>query len=288
LHGAYIQDQIKFGRLQLLLGLRYEWFIDKANYTKATEKRVTQTALLPRVGLVYSITDNINAYALYAQGYNPQLASNQSDTAKGGPFDPLESNIIEAGFKSEWFNKRLSVTTSVYQIEQINALYDFPTQAHPLGLAQIGKEVSKGFEVEMVGQITDNWNVILNYAYNVAELSDAGDLDKDLIGRQKPNAPRNQGNFWTKYMFKNKALRGLGIGVGGNYVTERFVSLNKTQTIPGYELLNAALYYRIDKFQIQFNLNNVLDKTYWVGGYDYVRLFPGAPRNWLATVAYTF
>ena len=80
----------------------------------------------------------------------------------------------------------------------------------------------------------------------------------------------------------------LGIGVGGNFVTERNLSLNQAQKIPGYELLNAALYYRIDKFQIQFNMNNILDKTYWVGGYDYLRLFPGAPRNWLATVAYTF
>ncbi|WP_205509372.1 TonB-dependent receptor [Longitalea arenae] len=288
LHGAYVQDQIQFGRLQLLLGLRYEWFIDKVNYTRSNEKRVTQTALLPRLGLVYAINKNINAYALYAQGYNPQAASSQADTAKGGPFDPLQSKIIEAGLKSEWFNKRLSVTTSVYQIEQTNALYDFPTAAHPLGLAQIGKEISKGFELEVVGQITDNWNVVLNYAYNEAELTDAGSLDKDLIGRQKPNAPRNMGNFWTKYTFKNKALRGLGIGVGGNYVTERYVSLNRTQTLPGYELLNAALYYRIDKFQIQFNMNNIMDKTYWVGGYDFLRLFPGAPRNWLATVAYTF
>ena len=46
--------------------------------------------------------------------------------------------------------------------------------------------------------------------------------------------------------------------------------------------------HRHEFFQIQFNLNNILDKTYWVGGYDYLRLFPGAPRNWLTTVAYTF
>ncbi|THU33574.1 TonB-dependent receptor [Niastella caeni] len=287
LHGAYIQDQITFGKLQALVGLRFEWFIDKAKYTTAQEKKVTQTAVLPRLGLVYSINKNINAYALYTQGYNPQAAALQSPTA-GGPFDPLESKMVEAGFKSEWFHKRLSVTTSVYQVEQVNALYAAPAPAPQDSMVQVGKEESKGFEFEVVGQITDNWNVVLNYAYNDAKLLNAGGIDKPYIGQQKPNAPRHMGNFWTKYSFKSRALRGLGVGIGGNFVTKRFLSLNQAQTVPGYELLNAALYYRIDKFQIQFNLNNVLDKTYWVGGYDYVRLFPGAPRNWLATVAYTF
>lgn len=288
LHGVYVQDQINFGRLQALIGLRYEWFTDKANYTKPNERKVTQTALLPRLGLVYTISRNINAYALYAQGYNPQDAAVQSNPAAGGPFDPLESNIVEAGIKSDWFNKRLSITTSVYRIEQKNTLYDPGVAGQPNLRVQIGKEESKGFEFEAVGQITDNWNMVLNYAYNEAELTEAGNVDKALIGRQKPNAPRQQGNIWTKYSFQNKTLKGLGIGVGANFVTRRYVSLNQKQMIPGYELLNAALYYNVDKFQVQFNLNNILDKTYWVGGYDYLRLFPGASRNWLATVAYTF
>ncbi|OQP57904.1 TonB-dependent receptor [Niastella populi] len=287
LHGAYIQDQIKFGRLQALLGLRFEWFVDRAYYTTAREKKVTQTAVLPRLGLVYEINRNINAYALYTQGYNPQAATVQSPTS-GGPFDPLESKMYEVGFKSEWFHKRLSLTTSVYQIEQVNALYAAPAPAPVDSMIQMGKEESKGFEFEVVGQVTDNWNVVLNYAYNDARLQEAGGTDKNFIGQQKPNAPRHMGNFWTKYTFKGNALKGLGIGIGGNFVTKRYLSLNQAQTVPGYELLNAALYYKIDKFQIQFNLNNVLDKTYWVGGYDYLRLFPGAPRNWLATVAYTF
>ncbi len=287
LNGAYIQDQITLGKLQALLGLRFEWFTDRTNYTTAKEKKVTQTAVLPRLGLVYAINQNINAYALYTQGYNPQAAASQSPTA-GGPFDPVESKMVEAGFKSEWFNKRLSITTSVYQINQVNALYPAPAPAPADSMVQVGNEVSKGFEFEVVGQLADNWNVVLNYAYNDAKLKEAGGPDKDFIGQQKPNAPRHMGNFWTKYSFKGRALKGVGIGMGGNFVTRRNLSLNQAQSIPGYELLNAAVYYKIDKFQIQFNMNNILDKTYWVGGYDYLRLFPGSPRNWLATVAYTF
>lgn len=48
------------------------------------------------------------------------------------------------------------------------------------------------------------------------------------------------------------------------------------------------VYYRIEKFQLALNANNLLNKTHWVGGYDYNRLYPGAPRNLLASVGYTF
>src|SRR6185503_5555283 len=150
----------------------------------------------------------------YAQGYNPQDAAVQSNPAAGGPFDPLESNIVEVGLKSDWFNKRLSITTSIYRIEQSNTLYDPGVAGQPNLRVQIGKEVSKGFEIETAGQITDNWNLVLNYAYNEAELTEAGNVDKALIGRQKPNAPRQQGNIWTKYTFQNRILKGLGIGAG--------------------------------------------------------------------------
>jgi iron complex outermembrane receptor protein len=130
--------------------------------------------------------------------------------------------------------------------------------------------------------------MIMSYAYNDATITQSGKTDADLVGVQKPNAPKHQGNIWTKYTIANGAVKGLGAGIGGNFVTERNVSLNKTQHLPGYALLNAALYYKWNKVRIQFNFNNITDKIYWVGGYDYLRLFPGAPRNWQTTLTYTF
>nr|WP_278012009.1 TonB-dependent receptor [Flavobacterium gyeonganense] len=78
------------------------------------------------------------------------------------------------------------------------------------------------------------------------------------------------------------------MAMGSNFVTTRNLSQTITQTIPGYTLFNAALYYSINKFKIQLNANNITNKTYWVGGYDYIRLFPGAPSNWLLTLGYSF
>ncbi|WP_461132493.1 TonB-dependent siderophore receptor [Spirosoma lituiforme] len=290
LHGLYLQEQIKLDRLQVLLGLRYDTYIDKKAYTTAAENNVTQHALLPRIGAVYSVTRNVNVYGTYTKGYNPQDATVQSDPTSGGPFDPIRSSLTEVGLKTEWLDGRLTANAAVYDITQSNTLYSANAVDNPNLMMQIGQERAKGVELDVTGNILPNWNLIVTYSYNDAKITDAGVrvADQAFLNLQKPNAPRHQGSFWTKYTFINPGLKGLGLGLGSNFVTERNLSLNNTQTIPAYMLVNAAVYYRIEKFQFQVNLNNLANKTYWVGGYDYLRLFPGAPRNYMATVSYTF
>ncbi|GAB3235748.1 TonB-dependent receptor [Algoriphagus aestuariicola] len=284
LNGFYAQDQITFGKLEAMVGVRYEIYSDFENYKKEGEQKVNQTALLPRLGLVYKANEHVNIYGTYVEGYNPQTASVIANPNAGGPFDPLESSMVEFGMKSDWFNKRLELTTGVYQIKQKNTLY--PVAGETDLLEQIGEEEAKGVEVDLTGRILMNWSVMASYAYNVAEITESpneSDLDK-----QKPNAPKHQGNLWTKYEFDQGALSGLGIGFGTNFVTERNLSLSATQTIPGYTLMNAALYYTAGNVRLQLNVNNLTDKTHWVGGYDYLRLFPGAPRKLLGTITFSF
>jgi iron complex outermembrane receptor protein len=290
LHGLYLQEQVKIDRLQILLGLRYDTYIDKKGYTTNTETNVTQHALLPRIGAVYTVNKNVNIYGTYTKGYNPQDAATQVNPLAGGPFDPIRSSLIEGGVKSEWFDGRVTANLSVYNITQTNTLYNANVAERPDLMQQIGEEKAKGVEFDVTGNILPNWNLIVAYSYNDAKITDTGSkaTDQVLVNMQKPNAPKNQGSIWTKYTFVNRGLEGFGLAIGGNFVTERNLSLNNTQTLPGYVVLNGGIYYKIDKFQFQVNLNNLANKTYWVGGYDYLRLFPGAPRNFMATVSYTF
>lgn len=290
LHGLYLQEQVKIDRLQILLGLRYDTYIDKKGYTTKTESNVTQHALLPRIGAVYTVNGHVNLYGTYTKGYNPQDAATQVNPLAGGPFDPIRSSLLEGGVKSEWFDGRLTANLSVYNITQTNTLYNANVAERPDLLQQIGEEQAKGVEFDITGNILPNWNLIVAYSYNEAKITDAGTkaTDQVLVNMQKPNAPKNQGSIWTKYTFTNRGINGLGLAFGGNFVTERNLSLSNTQTLPGYVVLNGGIYYKIEKFQFQVNLNNLANKTYWVGGYDYLRLFPGAPRNFMATVSYTF
>ncbi|MEM7484493.1 MAG: TonB-dependent siderophore receptor [Bacteroidota bacterium] len=289
-HGIYLQNQAALGAFKLLIGLRQEYFTDFINYQSEDEEQVEQKVFLPRVGLVYTLNPNINLYGTWVQGFQPQTAVDIINPDAGGPFDPLESELFEFGAKSDWFNGRLSASLAFYQLTQRNELYNADDPENPERLVQIGEEEAKGFELDVAGNITPNWSIVAGYAYNDAKFTESDDPAE--IGRQKPNAPRHMGNLWTKYILKEGRYKGVGFGVGYNFVSERFGSIvasgaNPTE-FPKYGLFDAAIYYNLNKVQIQLNINNIFDKTHWVGGYDFIRAFPGAPRNVMTTVSYTF
>jgi iron complex outermembrane receptor protein len=288
-NGIYIQDQISWGKIQALLGLRQEYYTDVQNYTKTAEKKVKQKALIPRIGLVYTPIEQVSFYGTYAEGYQPQPASRIGAVEiYGGPFDPLTSSMYEVGAKTEFFKKRLSANLAIYQIEQNNTLEPAGIKDKPDMYRQVGQQVAKGAELDINGAIFPNLSVTANFAISRAETTKSDDLTK--INSLNANAPKAQGGLWAKYTFLNPDLKGLGLGAGVNYTGKRntLSTLINGLELPEYTLFSAALYYNIDKFKISGNLNNVFNKTHWVGGYDFNRLYPGAPRNFMIGIGYTF
>lgn len=284
--GVYIQDQVSWKQLKALLSLRQEFYTDISGYGSSATKRVHQKALLPRVGLVYTPVKEVSLYGTYVYGFQPQEAGYiGSPETYGGPFDPLESNMIEFGVKSSWLNDRLSATLAVYRIEQNNVLQTANDPGNPDLLKQIGQVRGKGIEMDIYGRVLANLSLTANLAFNNTEITKSE--DEDEIGKQAANAPKSQGGFWAKYDFAGGAMKGLGIALGANFQSKRESGAYDI-TLPNYCVANAGLYYRIDKIQLSATFNNLFNKTYWLGADSFTRLFPGAPRNFLVGVGYTF
>ncbi len=289
-NGVYLQEQLQWGRLQALLSARVEWFTDVTKDTKGIEKKTTQTAFIPRLGLVYALTPSTNVYASWIRGFEPQSVARQSDPEIGGPFDPMKSELWEVGAKGEYLNKRLSVTTSLFRIRKNNSLYNAGDPARPRLMVAIGEEVSRGAEFDVSGRILPYWSIMASYTYNVAEITKAAPGTKDL-NVQRPGTPRHAANLWTKFIIPSGAFRDLGFGLGVNGVSRREGQVGRRAlpvAYPGYTLLNLALYYKVRDMQLQLNWNNVLDKRYYIGGLDRFRSFPGAPSNINLTATYRF
>ncbi len=289
-NGVYLQEQLRWGRLQTLLSARVEWFTDVTKNAKGIEKKTTQTAFIPRVGLVYALTPSTNIYASWIRGFEPQSVAIQSDPETGGPFDPMKSELWEVGAKGEYLNKRLSVTTSVFRIRKNNSLYSAGDPVNPKLRVAVGEEVSRGVEFDVSGRILPYWSITANYSYNIAEITKAAPGTKDL-NIQRPGTPRHAANLWTKFIIPSGALRNLGMGLGINGVSAREGQVGRRAqlvTYPGYTLLNLALYYKVRDMQLQLNWNNVLNKQYYISGFDRFRSFPGAPSNINLTATYRF
>jgi iron complex outermembrane recepter protein len=292
--GAYAQHLMKWNKLQVLLGLRYDryevplssWEFKGSDITRPD----VQTAILPRVGLVYGLLPTTNVYATFNQGYMPVDPWTNSTPSTGGPFLPMYSQLIEGGFKGEYFKKRLLATVSAYQIQMNNVLVSANDQNNPNLLEQRGQETATGFEIEAVGKINKNLQVLANYSFNNAVISKSD--DETVIGLVKENAPNHISGTWIKYTFTEGATKGLGLAVGHSQVSRRRTfdqySNGDWLYLPSYAVFNAAVYYQVDKFRVAVNLNNITNETYFTGGYNFQRNWTGAPRNFLVSVGYTF
>jgi iron complex outermembrane receptor protein len=288
-NGIYLQDQIKYNKLTLTVGIRQEWYDDYSNYNLSTESKISYHKLLPRVGLTYAVNKNINIYSTYLQGYQPQ-----GNTANlvivpppaGSNFKPLESDLKEVGAKSEWLNGNLMVNVSMFEINQKNLLMNANDPLDVNRLVERGAQQSKGLEVEASGFLKPNWQFNAGYSYIDATITD--DFNASLIGERVQNTPRHSASLWTRYNFEANQFQGIGIGAGIQYSGDKLPLYIRDFIIPAYTVVDAALYYSpaAAKVQLSMNVNNVLNKTYWVGAQNYLRLFPGTPRNIMFNVTY--
>lgn len=95
-----------------------------------------------------------------------------------------------------------------------------------------------------------------------------------LEGNRSANTPRFSANLWNTYEFSN----GFGAGGGLSYVGERFVADDNLDTLDSYVRADATAFYRAKGYEVQLNINNVLDKQYYESGSG-ISIYPGAPVN---------
>ncbi|WP_326982670.1 TonB-dependent siderophore receptor [Chryseobacterium sp. MYb264] len=295
-HAAYIQHLFTWKKFKVLSGIRQEWFRDITHFNKLNESSFNNSKLLYRLGITYSITDHINLYGTYLTGYQPQsntvtlMPNTRSFTGSesAARFKPLTSDLKEFGIKGRLFGK-FSVSMAVYEINQRNILINANNPAEPDELVQRGADRSRGFEAEFTGYILPQWHIYGGYSYIDATI--VNDTNPELIGKRKENTSKNSINLWTRYNFSNiNALRNLGVGVGMLYQSSKVPWFTRSFELPAYATLDAALYYQFfkSKFQLSVNVNNITNTSYWIGAQNYLRLFPGTPRNYLITAAYKF
>ncbi|WP_343662436.1 TonB-dependent siderophore receptor [Chryseobacterium mucoviscidosis] len=293
-HAAYIQHLVTWKKLKLLAGLRQEWFQDITNYKKQEESSFRNQKMLYRVGLTYSITENTNIYGTYLTGYQPQSntislmpqTANFTGAVSASLYKPLLSDLKEFGVKTKLF-KKIDASFSVYEINQKNILVNANNPAEPDQLIQRGADRSRGFEAEFTGYLLPQWHIYAGYSYIDAKVKD--DSNPALIGLAKENTSKNSVNLWTRYNFTNiQALKDFGIGAGMLYQSKKIPWFTRSFELPAYTTLDVALYYSVPqtRLQLALNVNNITNTTYWVGAQNYLRLFPGAPRNYLFTATF--
>lgn len=290
LYGVYVQDQLSVGdHWKVLLGGRFEQHrfrnrnFDVATDTTTGRDTLRASRFIPRVGIVYQPTKTLSLYASYTEGFQPQYGSNRGG---GGPFPPEGSRQGEIGLKKEWLGGRLLTSVAAYYIQKTDVLTADPNDPNGLRLIQIDEVTSKGIEAAVQGNVTDNLNLMANYAYNEARTP--GDAGFDFYAPGWfPNAPNHNANAWGTYKLTRGRLAGLKIGAGFNYLSKRSTFVPGFE-VPTYTTVDASVSYQRHGFTANLGLFNMTDTVYYHGVYGPANLWPGNPRSFRLTLTQVF
>lgn len=242
----------------------------------------------PYAGLVYDITSNLSAYASYTNIFKPQ---GDYRDRNGDHLPPLEGDSYEAGLKALLLDGQLLATAAVFRIEQNNLAVVDPGQFVPgtSNPAYRGAQgtVAKGYEIEVVGKVTPQWDVSLGWSHYSAKDADGVNV--------LDHYPRQTFHFATRYDFAGK-LDGLSLGGSVKWesrppVTARNPGTGVIEPIgqPAHALVSLmARYALIEHLTAQINIDNLFNQTYYSGNGWFPGFVYGEPRNARVTLKYAF
>jgi len=292
--GVYVSDLIGISeRWKLNLGLRYasenRTFQERAPVVLGRSKG-SSSSLLPTAGVLFNPIPEWTLYASYATSYVPQAATVQDAAGDPNPFDPQEGRQYEIGTKAELLDARLTATLALFDIEKTNTVAPIACNIGVGGncFQQIGAERSKGGELEVNYQLTDNFQIIGGIAYTDAYISESWNApNAPLIGSQLTNSALKTANLWARYDIPSGPLRNFGIGFGASYNSEIAGSLptssdGRVLILPSYTVADLALYYLMaERYNFTLKISNLFDERYFdgVGSQNENGVMPGAPRN---------
>ena len=286
-YGIYVQDYIVFNEhWSLMLGGRYDHFGDQ---DKATGFDFTDDHLAPRFGLIYKPVENGSVYLNYSESFKPAALGNQANVIEDGRLDPETGTQWELGWKQELLDGRLLGTVAIYQIIKDDVALTNPDDTG-IGdgipaLINVGEVKSEGVELALVGDLTTNWTMTANYAFNDTKVQEGDAIRNTFSGGSKfVNAPEHQVGMWTRYDFEAIAS---SIAFGMDYVSEQFSF--QGQRVKPYTVFDASWTTSWRRFALRLNVTNLFDKEYAVSGFlERTGHFPGAPREFVAQLQYSF
>lgn len=288
---AYFSDVLNItDKLSVMGSLRVDSFKGKVSYWSTDEVK-SQTTLSPKFGAVYQIIENkVSVFSNYMNGFINVAPAEVSDingsNTRMQNYDPEHANQYEFGLKTNLYKDIISATISYYNINVTNKLMTDPN--NPNNSIQGGEIESKGYELSFTANPTKGLNIIAGFSNNKNKVI-KDSAENGYVGLRSEDAgPETLINFWANYAIPTGKLKGFGIGFGGNYASE-FKTLNRSTTgsfeLPDYTILNTALSYNNDKFNITLKLNNVLNEEYFSG---WSTVTPQKLRSLTAGLAFKF
>ncbi len=282
----YVQDQVDIAdNFKIIIGARFDRFdvevldlLAAQNPNDDGRRGRVDEEISPRLGAIWKPAENVSFYASYSETFLPsagdQFLTLSTTTQEIAP-QVFENREIGA----KWdINSQLSLTASIFQNER--GLF---TTVNPNDVSQIitiAGSTTEGFEVQLVGDITDQWTINAGYSY-LDSTVDGGSFE----GNRTRQTPEHMFSFWNEYQASDR----LSLALGMTYQDDYFVREDNAVLVPSYTRWDAAAYYDLgDQTLLQLNIENITDEDYFPDAHSNDNISTGEPLNARLTLRHRF
>jgi len=222
--GAFTNQRFSLGaKDNIQLGIRYS----KTTIEPEGQPSRDYDSTTGNASYQHQFTEDLMAYVSYGTAYRPGSGDSQNPPVpviprSYGNFEEENSKSFEAGFKSQWLDRRVTVNLALFDQKfdgYISQMFNVACTGVPsetgMSLATLdgtadsalcfgtmrgnGDAESKGVELEVNARVTDNWTIGGIYTYTDAKYADAqlpcNDYDGDGVTDTNGTPMVQQGQF---------------------------------------------------------------------------------------------
>ena len=284
-YGAYVQDLVQIAPMwKLLGGLRYDNLTgDYDSYTgnSAGSYQMKVSEWSKRVGVLFQPSARQSYHFSAATSFNTS-GDAYSLSASNQDVPPEQSINLELGAKLDSADGNFTTRLAVFRSTK---LHERNTDPDVDLVTLSGKRHVAGFETDITGRLSPQWEVYGSYMWMPVANIDIGVAGSEGQGTRPSLTPEHSGTVWTTYRLTPRFRVGAGLNFRGKQTPNRNPGWEADAYVTGD--LMAEYTFDFERIVLKANLTNVTDKLYadqlYSGHY-----IPGAGRTLQVTASFKF
>ena len=297
-HGVYLQDQMSYRHLTLMLSGREDWAVEHEHDLNVSPQPLScpnagsaacidqnASKFTGRAGVLYHTASGVAPYFSYSTSFNPILGVNTTYDASGNalvtkPYLPDTGQQYEIGAKYQPRSLNALFTAALFQVTENNLQTSDPT--NPINTVQSAQQRSRGIELEGQASLSHNLNVKGSFTHEQVLYT------KPFYGvvNVKPDTvPANLASLWLDYTPRTR----FGVGAGVRFKGLSPGALDNSLFVDSHTLFDAEAHYTLnEQVRLGFNAQNLLDKVYVAYCYGLSDCNYGLRRTMNGNITYRF
>ncbi len=228
------------------------------------------SVFLPKIGLDYQWSDNINTGFVAQRGYRSGGVTTNIVRSSTQEYDAEFTDNYEFSVRTVWMDKMVNVNFNLFytdwkdqQVEVLGGLGDFDIFTENAGESHLW-----GFEIESAIQPTDNLRIDVSIGHVNTKFDEfiavLGEETIDFGGNEFGRAPEWTANLGMVYRLSSRWFAGGNISHVGSAFVDEFNEIE----LDAYSLVNVKAGYESDGWSLYLFANNLLDNEYISGEFD--------------------